>query len=204
MLNHLPEDLRSQLILYLAEVLDPPDSAEIERRLEAEPGLAQELAVLRSTRAEPEPLQIPAWRIPPPGVQIGFGDEKIVIAAAPVLSEGPIRIGSRIRLQLPSLDDAGLRELVVLRRAGGAWTVLSPRQPSEVVRLSQLTRQETGEHVLDLTVPGPPGRSRVAVALPMIGGIDWKLSASERWSMLQRDLALGEVPLVSFDLEAVA
>ncbi|HHO49437.1 MAG TPA: hypothetical protein ENK18_00865 [Deltaproteobacteria bacterium] len=203
MLNHLSEDLRSLLIQYLAEVLDPPDTVELERLLEAEPALAHDLAVLRSTYRPPEPPQLPAWRIPPPGVQIGFGGA-VSILSAPVLSEGAIRIGSRVRLQLPPLDDAALRELVILRRCGGAWTVLSPRDPSEVVRLSQLTRQPSGEHLLDLTVPGPPGRSRVAVALPMIGGIDWQLEASERWAPLQRELALGEVPLVSFELDAVA
>ncbi len=136
-------------------------------------------------------------------MQIGVGAQ-IRISPAPVLSDGPIRIGSRIRLRLPPLADATVRELVVLRRCGGIWRVLSPRSPSEVVRLSQLSQREDGERLLDLTVPGPPGRSRVAVALPMVGNVDWAVEPSERWSGLQRELALGAVPLVSFELTAVA
>ena len=148
----------------------------------------------RSLRAREGAVESPrpdasTWRMPPDP------DNAPVMGAA---SEG-----GRISLTVPSMDRPMQRAVVVLWAREDGWSVLSPRFQAEEVRVSDLEPQEAGLLALEVPVPGPPGRCRLAVAFPVAEAVRWELPEEVRWDDVQRAVADGEVPLTYFRLHVV-
>ncbi len=186
---------------YVHGTLSPWRTALVEAAAEADPELRAALAAL----AEPsEPAdQLPGgWLFPPPGVSIGPTVSFAVDRPVHLGESRPLRPWERFLVHVGPVLDADQRRIVVLLRRPGGWSVLSPTDPAEDLRLSDLPRRADGRTALRLPAQPIAGQQRWAVALPpREPGPDWSLPPEERWRPLQEAMEADLVPVFTFEIE---
>lgn len=180
------------LILFADRLLDPDAELELMERLEADPDLQLQRALIAPTPA-PD-MTPPRWRIPPPGTGWQLGAARL---QAPMVMNHrrDVTVGRRFQLQISAVPRPEARQVVILRRLPGSdWEVISPQRPGQQVPLDRLTQADGGWE-LNLMATGPAGPQRWAIALPDTDmDVDWDASPEVRWAPLRDALSRGQVP----------
>ena len=187
-----PDVTRKELFAYVAGVLDPPRTLEIEEQLLYSHTLRARLKDARSSIGDTSGER-DAWRIPPPGIH-GKNTLRVTTEAAGVMRR-ELQERSRVAVWIP--EDVNLRRrIAVLFESPGGWEVVFPTEPAEEVELSVLPLGEDGRRRLEIVLR--LGTQRWAVALPQT--IDW--SAPDPWEATRKQIASGEVPLSTLQFSA--
>lgn len=187
-----------ELLGWLTGALDPGEAQRLAGELASSPERSVRLAELRARLQEPLEEDEDELLVPPPGRATGRLPARASVGSVGFAgSPGRGAAGpARIVLEPP---DAQERLVVVMQRRDGRWRVISPSEPEDVLRLSELPA-EPGGYVLELTPD--LDASRYAVALPLPGQADpgWDRPEAERWAALREGVNRAEIPVVSLDL----
>jgi len=199
------------LLSYALQSLDPGRQARVHRELQAFPALQQRLEQIRAQLHQidaPTPGHTPpgwafpparAWHDPRLGAQLAHG---AVFGDLPTLAPGA---RFTVHLHVATDIDPAQMQVVVMRKAT-QWAVVWPRVPVEVLPLTRLPEDASGQRRLELSAGPDPGTQRWAVALVSTGiPVDWNTPAdSTRWAAVREAMQAGEVPVLLVDVEVSA
>ncbi|MCB9741105.1 MAG: hypothetical protein H6741_29550 [Alphaproteobacteria bacterium] len=189
--------LHRKLVFYRAGLLDPAERHDFEQLLLRSPELQAQLASLDSRWSPEVDVEVPRWRVPPPGLGVGAR------AGLPaVFSESTLRPGDRFTVRIDPLTSPEAHRVVIMQRLGRDWDVVFPKAPHQSISLDQLPLDEDGCFQLDLVARAPGGRQRWAVALPWERSMNLTWShATPDWDWLRMGVASGQIPVASVDIE---
>lgn len=196
----MPGYTDEELTAWLLGALDPWRSMALNRVTAQSPALAHRVEALaaRLGSSSPQPEEPTSWRLPPPGIRGGPVTPRHAVRPVPILDAGQ---GPRpFDVKMEDLPDAQDRQVVVLCRQEGQWSVLFPTCPDEETRLGDLPLGPDRTRVLSLTLS--PGRSRrwaVALVSDPVRP-DWQAPPVGRWETLRQALYENRVPVFAFDV----
>lgn len=189
-----------ELFALAADALDPGRRVAVEEELGASAALRARYALvvqrLVVARAAPRP-----WTLPPPALA-GLAAFRATAAPPTDLMGAPrVEPGGWFPVYLEVLHPSA-HQVVVLRKVGGAWSVVFPAHPDDVARVDELPREPDGRWRLDLSAGPEAGTQRWAVALPPAEApVDWEAPAEARWTWLREALDDDPTGVVVVDVE---
>lgn len=189
-----------ELLLHLADALDPHRAVLVSRALELDPALRDRLERLERSGAPPDPPS--AWIFPPPGILPEHGTLSVWSQPEATLNRMARATGRLFEVSFGPIAEANARRLFVLLlvHEDEAWKVILPVE-GDIVLVSDLSVDRRGVRSLPLRSRTAAATERWALALvPRELAPDWGRAIEERWIEVQNRLARLEISARVFSL----